>query len=140
MGKHEIKGVTGFCRQCGMIAAARKKFCSDCLRKRGYDLKSRNREKISTYYMEWYKKNGRTRNPNSIEITKNWALRNPEKVMARTIVRLAVKEGQVKKPSRCEKCRKKHHYLHGHHADYDKPFFVMWLCPSCHKLHHNKIK
>ena len=61
--------------------------------------------------------------------------RHPEKVMARRLVREALKSGKLIKPIHCEACGKELP-LHAHHTDYDKPLEVTWLCQSCHvKLH-----
>jgi len=63
--------------------------------------------------------------------------RHPEKVMARRLVREALKSGKLVKPTHCENCAcGKELPLHAHHSDYDKPLKVTWLCQSCHvKLH-----
>lgn len=30
--------------------------------------------------------------------------------------------------------------VHAHHDDYSKPLDVRWLCPPCHRSHHDKAK
>ncbi len=58
---------------------------------------------------------------------------------ARSAVTNAVARGKLKKPSRCEKCKKKisKRKLHGHHhRGYKNPLDVQWLCEPCHRLAH----
>ena len=47
----------------------------------------------------------------------------------------AIKTGRLARPDRCSKCGEKG-FIDAHHENYDKPLEVMWLCRSCHKLHH----
>jgi hypothetical protein len=54
----------------------------------------------------------------------------------RSVAREAVKAGQIKKQS-CEICGNEKSEMH--HPNYDKPFYVKWLCRKHHKpLHHRK--
>lgn len=63
------------------------------------------------------------------------AERHPERVLARRLVRFALESGKLVKPTLCETCGRDLR-LHAHHADYDNPLEVAWLCHSCHvKLH-----
>lgn len=56
------------------------------------------------------------------------------------IVRQAVVDGTIKKPSRCQKCHAPEKFgidgrslLQGHHyLGYEKPLVVTWLCSTCH--------
>jgi hypothetical protein len=57
----------------------------------------------------------------------------PEKLMAKYLVRKAIRKGMLIKES-CKICGKK--YVHAHHQDYSKPLDVIWLCPSHHKKIH----
>lgn len=57
-----------------------------------------------------------------------------KKANARAYLHVYVKRGKVKK-TRCEVCNKKR--VEAHHADYDKPLEVRWLC---HRHHLELIK
>lgn len=90
------------------------------------------------YYRNWYKKNGRKRSKDYIEYTRLWRRKNPEAVKAQQLATLAVSIGFLKKPQKCESCKKKRKLLK-HHEDYLRPLEVTWLCYSCHaKLNYNK--
>jgi Zn finger protein HypA/HybF involved in hydrogenase expression len=67
---------------------------------------------------------------------KAWVERNAIKKGASTMVRNAVRNGKLIRPSHCSDCECEHNRLHGHHDDYSKPLDVRWLCPTCHKQWH----
>jgi len=48
-------------------------------------------------------------------------------------VRRAIRSGRLQKPSTCSQCGGDG-FIEGHHADYDKPLEVEWLCTKCHGL------
>lgn len=50
-------------------------------------------------------------------------------------VRRALRNGQIKRPGKCERCKVKCRPK-GHHCDYAKPFELMWLCNKCHLNWH----
>ena len=54
-----------------------------------------------------------------------------EKQVAWNKVYYALKTGKISKPEICEICgsTKK---IQAHHADYNKPFDVVWCCQKCH--------
>lgn len=54
-------------------------------------------------------------------------------------VHLAIHNGKLSKPDKCEKCSRVYKNLHGHHKDYSKPLEVIWLCPACHAAEHKRI-
>lgn len=54
-----------------------------------------------------------------------------EKQNARIKLRYHVKNGNIIKPKRCQKCDQKVR-VEGHHEDYSKPLHVVWVCRTCH--------
>lgn len=62
--------------------------------------------------------------------------RHPEKYKARTAVGNALRDGRlVRKP--CEHCSNPK--SEGHHADYNHPLDVRWLCHRCHRKEHGTL-
>lgn len=59
---------------------------------------------------------------------KHYAIR----VLCRQTLRNAVDAGAVRRPYRCEACGKVR-AVEAHHSDYELPFFVEWLCKTCHE-------
>jgi hypothetical protein len=55
----------------------------------------------------------------------------PEKSTARYLVRQAVKSGKLIPLDECEVCLSEDN-VEGHHPDYSRPFFLLYLCKSCH--------
>jgi hypothetical protein len=66
---------------------------------------------------------------------KKWLLANPEKGAAHIILNNAIRDGRIKKGTKCHKCGSSKS-LHGHHPDYCKPLEVEWLCCKCHTNYH----
>jgi hypothetical protein len=68
----------------------------------------------------------------------------PEKAKAKRILRSAVESGKVVRPDRCQNCGAADVRLKDgrsgiqahHHAGYDKPLEVVWLCYICHSKCH----
>jgi hypothetical protein len=81
----------------------------------------KNKDKISAYYKEWYKKNGRNR--------------DKRKTAAHNLVYRAIEEGKLVRPDKCSKCLKTGK-IEGHHEDYYNPLEVIWLCNRCHRVIH----
>jgi len=50
-------------------------------------------------------------------------------------VNQAVKDGTLHKAKHCEVCASAT-YLEGHHADYNFPMDVIWVCRKCHRSIH----
>ena len=65
---------------------------------------------------------------------------NRDKHRSRQILWSAVKRGEVIRPSRCERCKKKVERIEAHHEDYAKPLDVAWLCPPCHSIVHPHLR
>lgn len=51
----------------------------------------------------------------------------------------ALRYGAIKRPDACSQCAATGCVIDGHHADYDKPLDVEWLCRKCHKRRHVKV-
>lgn len=51
---------------------------------------------------------------------------------ARGFVSTGIADGSIIKPSVCERCRLISDRLEAHHADYNKPLDIEWLCKRCH--------
>ena len=58
-----------------------------------------------------------------------------------------IKYGRICKEYTCELCGKLDEEnaeirseIEGHHPDYRKPLFVIWLCQSCHKDWHKIVR
>lgn len=66
---------------------------------------------------------------------EKWRRKNPEKAAAHTAVTAALRAGVLVKPLRCEDCGDQRR-LSGHHADYEKPLDVVWICGWCHFKRH----
>jgi len=54
---------------------------------------------------------------------------------ARKVVCYAVKNGSLTKPTTCSECQNEGK-VEAHHADYEKPLEVVWLCRKCHMAKH----
>lgn len=92
-----------------------------------------NKQKI--FYSKWYKENGRIRTAIQLEAIEQWRQKHPLAQKAYTLVKAALKQGNLIRPSICEKCPNETK-LHAHHQDYNKPLEVIWLCVPCHKEIH----
>ena len=51
--------------------------------------------------------------------------------MAYYTVKIALQNGDLIRPCRCQECGKDC-FPDAHHEDYSKPLDIMWLCDSCH--------
>jgi ribosomal protein S27AE len=70
---------------------------------------------------------------------RRWRRAHPEGPRAHKFVYAAVREGRIPRPDQCEGCGRVVR-LHGHHDDYTKPLQVRWLCGSCHRLAHGRLR
>lgn len=126
------------CTKCGNTGEFYKgrRQCKKCILERSYDWQSKNphrvaaarrkynakrKDKQNAYYKEWYRKNGRKR--------------DPLKVAAHKIIYLAIRSGRISRPSSCEECGRDVK-IEAHHDDYLKPLDVLWLCNRCHRKKH----
>ncbi len=50
----------------------------------------------------------------------------------------AIQQCQIRRPERCERCDNPK--PEGHHTDYNRPLYVIWLCRPCHMLEHVNMR
>ena len=109
-------------------------------RKKYLERKKRYREKhkdqIAEYYRKWYAKNGRKRTKRQLENIKKWQKEHKKQVRVAGNTNSYINRHNVKRPTKCENCRKERKVV-AHHPDYNRPLNVVWLCYSCHKKLHN---
>lgn len=141
------------CKKCGAQKAdhefyARRSDCKDCAKVAVRENYARNRE----HYREYERR--RNNLPHRVEARAAYAntergrersnaaklaysQRNPEKHHAANAVDNAVRDKRLWKSPCCMApgCFNTER-LHGHHADYDQPLSVVWLCPACHSSLH----
>ena len=70
-------------------------------------------------------------------LVKAWRKRNPEKRRAWWTYTNALRAGKLVKPEVCPKCGGTG-LIDGHHADYNKPLDVEFLCRPCHVKQHQR--
>lgn len=93
------------------------------------------REAINAKKREWYQKN----KEKCQAASKKYKEENREKVNAHARLEKAVKSGKVKKPEKCQFCRKILP-LEGHHPDHEEWDEVIWLCKMCHAAVHRVLR
>ncbi len=142
------------CRKCGQRKNAAEfwgsfKRCKDCINKRTATPgarrahgaicnrhSERHRESLRAAGRRYYRHNTERMNEYASKQTTTL------KGIARQALQKAVQNGEIAKPSKCEKCNGEFPLfkIHGHHPDYTKPLEVIWLCSICHGLEHRQEK
>jgi hypothetical protein len=60
-----------------------------------------------------------------------------KKIIANRKLNDALRRENIIKPNRCQICNEEK-ALDGHHADYEKPLEVIWVCRKCHMAIHKQ--
>lgn len=72
-----------------------------------------------------------------------WNRANPKARWAHMALASAIRRGLIERGP-CEECGAVHGVngavIHGHHADYDRPMAVRWLCRSDHRRLHAGLR
>ena len=58
------------------------------------------------------------------------------RIMARSRVKRAIKDGVLKRPARCSWCGRRNCRIVAHHEQYERPLEVEWICDTCHNRLH----
>lgn len=67
---------------------------------------------------------------------RNYAA-HPERYRAMKAVYLAIKRGEIVRPSACQACGAEGGRIICHHHDYSRPLSVIFVCVPCHNRHHH---
>jgi hypothetical protein len=127
--------------------------CKRCVLDRQKVERGRDPEKYRTKAREESRRR-RAEDPERYrEYLRTWRARHPEKererlarnrkeqakkVSARRRVAKAIERGSIVRPDVCERCDRLDPLVQAHHADYDRPMEVEWLCSYCHAAEHQK--
>lgn len=95
-----------------------------------------NREEYNQWRCNHRKGKGASKFKQNLERYKS---KHPEKVKAKYLVKNAIRNGVLVKPTCCTICNKSFpkSKIHGHHENYDEPLEVIWACYICHSKIHN---
>lgn len=131
------------CKECGRMLPE-SEFNKDAGAKDG--LQSRCRECFSKYNKERYAANKekfkadvkkyKEENPEKVFWTRmKIAKEKPTRKNYYRAVDAALKAGVLFRPDHCSGCgcSDKEHRIEAHHAMYDDPLEVIWLCTPCHR-------
>lgn len=108
------------------MADGRLNQCRDCHNEKKKRIRSRNLNDP-----EWVAAERERAN----EKEKRHRARHRWKNRARDAVRRALDRGEIERPEECSRCGDGCK-PEAHHADYDRPLDVEWLCVSCHAEEH----
>lgn len=127
-------GLRSSCRECRTAYStayklAHRKEATEGERKR----RKENAEEFRASRRALYRKNRRK----FLAERAEWVRKNPEKARAHLLLNLAVRSGEVQKPTRCTECHDEVR-INGHHEDYSRPLDVKWVCHRCHAALHKK--
>lgn len=121
----------------------RHPYCKECLiaynrnRLKQNPYSKQNPEYFKKYFKEKYLMDevyrGKIKKGN-----REYKLKNPNRIKIPYKVKSAIRMGIITKRNSCEICLNSPTVAH--HQDYDKPIDVTWLCHSCHRLLHEKLK
>ena len=126
--------------------------CKECIKKRAKQYRLDNIEKVKEYDRNRPNKEERAikhrervhncteeEKERRREYLRQWNHKNKHKKNAHLKVSRAVMNGVLDRPKECENCGAEGK-IHAHHPDYTKPLEVLWLCDTCHKQEHIKLR
>ncbi len=123
-------------------------------KKKVWDKKYRetHKEIIKSVWKIWYRDRNQdqiqktreiARNFRKTEKAKTWQIqykkREEVRILANTTLNNAVRDGKLVRPKNCSICDREGK-IEGHHANYDKPLEVVWVCKECHVMIHKNLK
>lgn len=140
------KPISGFCRNAARYDGYAN-YCRECARANAAQWAARNPHMVRALHEAFKKRHPeadrekqrryRERHPDQVRITHSRKTR--DQIRAHKAVHYAVKVGILVRPERCSKCGRVAR-VQAHHSDYKKQLSVVWMCSSCHKLHHLEME
>jgi len=102
--------------------------------RRAYDRMRHQRDRLArSAHNAEYKKRRRATDPEFAERERERCRAFPKYAKhAHTLVRVALKRGDLVRPDVCEECSG-NAYCEAAHSDYSKPLDIRWLCRPCHR-------
>jgi alanyl-tRNA synthetase len=93
------------------------------------EYQQKNSDRLSAHRKAYREKN----KAQLAEYQAKWRKNHPLRTAAKNAVNNAIRAGKLERQS-CQECGAPS--ADAHHPDYSKPFAVMWLCRSHHKIWH----
>ena len=106
-------------------------------KKYGKNKSPEQKQERREYYLKWKESDSGKQ-----YLKENWKERKKKyrkHYKASEKVKDAIKAGKLVRPETCSICNEKGR-IEGHHADYDKPLEVIWVCKKCHTMIHKNLK
>ena len=120
----ELKPVTAFHRKL----AAKSGWHPRCKQCRSEHHEPQDQIKQQATRRRWME-----RHPDRMQAARlRWLVANPAAARAHYTLTNAVRDGRIIRPATCQECGTPC-VPDGHHADYEKPLDIEWLCLSCHR-------
>ncbi len=141
-------GIEAQCKKCKYARSGREYYLKnkDKCHKNASKWVKKNREAINKKNRERYEENPekvlermRKYRKSTKTYLKSYRKRHPEKIRAQSQLQDHVKRGNIIKPSNCSICNSEK-WIEAHHADYNKPLVVVWVCKKCHNAIHKRLK
>lgn len=135
---HSEKPVAAF-YTCKTSPSGRLGRCKACLREYGKEYIRRWRQKHPARAKETHRRWRRRNAEYLASRAQRHRLEQPERYRATRAVLVAVRTGELLRPTRCSVCEGENGRVEGHHLSYEPHCYlaVFWMCNTCHKVAHS---
>ena len=118
-------------RAGGKKAAANMTAVERSARARKASLARRKPKRTQTYYSE--------HKGTRLAYQREYHRKHPERGQFSQRVRRGILSGKISRPAKCSECGKTAN-VSAHHVNYEHFMNFIWLCHSCHRLEHSKLR
>lgn len=115
------------------------KVCSKCKQELPVSEFHHYKRRGEEYYSQCRKCKAEYKRANSAKLLEaqrlrraTWSPEDKQKKKAWNALNYALRVGKVIKPTMCDVCGDCSEALQAHHANYDEPYNVTWVCQKCH--------